>query len=320
LELADEIGEVSLQLPALFGRWAGHHIAGTGSGDLAERYSSIAHSQSDTGPLLIGLRMLGLERFYEGRFEESLPLTQKGLDIFDPAVHHDLTHRFGHDPRAASANYKAWNLWHLGMPDQAARTFEENLRWTREVNHPNTTGLVLCTGTMTNIWLRRHEEVEKAAREALRLAEEMALALWHAWGRIHLGWALSQRVAESGLGEIEAGLQEARQIGAGRYEPFRLAIAADASRQGVCAEVAGVRGPFALDVVFPHIGISNCPIGSIGVSAVLLEGSMANDNQFAWDDVDLRDAQSVPYRQIEGAVAFLAVFATFAAAVKLFWT
>jgi hypothetical protein len=47
---------------------------------------------------------------------------------------------------------------------------------------------------------------------------------------------------------------------------------------------------------------------------------MANDDHFAWDDVDLRDAQSVPYRQIEGAVAFVAVFATFAAAVMLFWT
>jgi predicted ATPase len=228
LELADEAGEVSLQLPALFGLWAGHHIAGTGSGDLAERYASIAESQSDTGPLLIGLRMFGLERFYEGRFAESLPLTQKGLDIFDPVVHHDLTHRFGHDPRASSTNYKAWNLWHLGMPDQASQTFEDNLHWTRKVNHPNTTGLVLCMGTMTNIWLRRPEDVEKAAREALRLADEMALALWHAWGRIHLGWALAQRDAGSGIGEIEAGLREAHQIGAGRYEPFHLAIAADA--------------------------------------------------------------------------------------------
>jgi hypothetical protein len=51
----------------------------------------------------------------------------------------------------------------------------------------------LCMGTMTNIWLRRPEQVENAAREALRLAEEMTLALWHAWSRIHLGWALSRK-------------------------------------------------------------------------------------------------------------------------------
>ena len=234
LELADQTNELSMQLPALFGLWAGHHIAGTGSGELAERYAALAERQSETGPHLVGLRMVGLERFYAGRFEEALELTNKGLDSYDPLAHRDLAHRFGHDPRAASANYKAWILWHLGFPDQAARTFEENLRWTREVNHANTTGLVLCMGTMTNIWLRRPEQVEKAAREALQLAEEMGLALWHAWGRIYLGWALSQQDAALGLDEIEAGLSEAQQIGAARYEPFHLGIVADAyARSGL---------------------------------------------------------------------------------------
>jgi class 3 adenylate cyclase/tetratricopeptide (TPR) repeat protein len=228
LELADQIGDVSLQLPALFGLWAGHHIAGTGSGELAQRYAVIAETQPDTGSQLVGLRMLGLECFYGGRFQESLALIEKSLKSYDPTAHHDLALRFGHDPRAASANYKAWNLWHLGFPDQAFWTFEDNLRWTREVNHANTTGLVLCMGTMTNIWLRRPAQVETAAREALRLAEEMTLALWHAWSRIHLGWALSDGDAARGLEEIEAGLREAHQIGAGRYEPYHLGIAADA--------------------------------------------------------------------------------------------
>jgi tetratricopeptide (TPR) repeat protein len=83
-------------------------------------------------------------------------------------------------------------------------------------------------GTMTNIWLRRVEHVERAAREAIRLAEEMTLPLWHAWSRIHLGWAMSQNDATLGLTEIEAGLREAAEIGAGRYEPFHLGIAAEA--------------------------------------------------------------------------------------------
>jgi hypothetical protein len=83
-------------------------------------------------------------------------------------------------------------------------------------------------GTMTNIWLRRTEQVERAAREAIRLAEEVTQALWHAWSRIHLGWALCQSDAALGLAEIEAGLSEAFQIGAGRYESFHLGIAAEA--------------------------------------------------------------------------------------------
>lgn len=228
LRLADEIGDVSLQLPALFGLWAGHHIAGTGSADLARRYAALAETDSDLGPRLVGLRMLGLERFYEGWFADALALTERSLAIYDPVLHRDLMQRFGHDPRAASANYRAWSLWHLGFPDQAAAVIEDNLRWIREVDHANTTGLVLCFGTMSNIWLRRPEQVEAAAREALHLADEMSLPLWHAWASIHLGWAVSQQGTAPGLEEIDAGLREARRIGAGRFEPFHLGLAAEA--------------------------------------------------------------------------------------------
>jgi class 3 adenylate cyclase/predicted ATPase len=226
--LADAIGEVSLQLPAMYGQWGASYVAGTGSKDLAQRYVDLSEMQAEAGPRIVGLRMLGLEHFHAGRFKRSLVFVKRALDGYDPVAHGDLARRFGHDPRVAAANYLAWNLWHLGFPDQAARMLEDSLHWCREVNHANTTGLALCFGTLANIWLRRPDRVERAAREAIGLAEDMSLALWHAWGRVHLGWALSQRDTAIGLDEIEAGLREARQIGAGRFEPFHLAIAADA--------------------------------------------------------------------------------------------
>jgi class 3 adenylate cyclase/predicted ATPase len=228
MRLAEEIGDVSSQLPAAYGEWVAPYIAGTGSSELAERYAALADTQHESGPRLIGLRMLGLERFHEGRFKESLALMTNACEGYDPAKHRDLALQFGHDPRAASANYQAWNLWHLGFPDQAVRKIEENLRWTREVNHANTTGLVLCYGVnLANIWLRRPDLVEGTAREALRLAEDNSLALWHAWAQINLGWALSQQGKAPGLDEIEAGLREAHQLGAGRLVPFHLSLAAD---------------------------------------------------------------------------------------------
>jgi len=234
LELAEKIGDVSLQLPALWGQYAALHIAGTGSPDLARRFAALAEMQPDSGPRLVGYRMLALERFFDGRFREALALTEKAIENYDPAIHRDLLHRFGHDPRTAAANYKAWILWHLGFPDQAASTIDANLRWARELNHTNTMGIALCYGaTLVNIWLRRPDQVERAAREALRLADEMSMAQWHAWSLIHLGWSLSQHDAMAGIEEIEAGLREARQISVGRLEPLHLGILADAySRAG----------------------------------------------------------------------------------------
>jgi class 3 adenylate cyclase/predicted ATPase len=240
LTLAERLGDVSLQLPPLWGQWAGYHIVGGADtvgadpADLAQRFAVLAEMQPESGPRLVGWRMLALERFFEGRFKEALMLTGRALDNYDPAVHHDLFRRFGQDPRTVAANYKACTLWHLGFPDQAASTIEANLHWARGLNHANTMGIALCYGaTLVNIWLRRPEQVESIAREALRLADEISMALWHAWGLIHLGWALNQQDAATGLEEIEAGLREAHQIRAGRLEPLHLGMLADAySRAG----------------------------------------------------------------------------------------
>ncbi len=224
-ELADAIGEVSLQVPAMYGQWAVQYVTGIGAEELAQRYAALTETQAEAGPRLVGLRAVGLEQFHAGRFKQSLALVRKAVDEYDPIGHRDLAYRFGHDPRVAAATYLAWNLWHLGLLDQAARMLDDSQRWAREVNHANTIGYSLCFGSMlTNIWLRRPDLVENAAREAIGLAEE----LWHAWGRVHLGWTLSQRDAALGLAEIEAGLREAHQIGAGRFEPPHLAIAAEA--------------------------------------------------------------------------------------------
>jgi class 3 adenylate cyclase/tetratricopeptide (TPR) repeat protein len=229
LLLADQIGDATSPLPALYGQWAYHYVGGTGGGELAHRFAVLAETRAETGPRLVGLRMLALERFHEGHFEDSLALLKKAVDSYDPIAHRDLAHRFGHDPRTAAANYQAWSLWHLGFPDQAARISEDNLSWTRGIEHANTTGLALCYGvTTTNIWLRRPDRVETAAREGVRFAEEMSLALWHAFGLIHLGWALSQQGTALGLDEIELGLREVEQIGAGRLKPLHFSLAADA--------------------------------------------------------------------------------------------
>ncbi|MEZ5832584.1 MAG: adenylate/guanylate cyclase domain-containing protein [Dongiaceae bacterium] len=250
LELAQEIGDVSSQLPALWGQWAAFHIVGTGSPELAQRFAALAEMQPESGPRLVGYRMLALERLSEGRLREALVLIEKALESYDPAVHRDLLHRFGHDPRTAAANYKSWILWHMGFPDQAASTMEANLRWARDLNHANTMGIALCYGvTLVNIWLRRPDQVERAAREALRLADEMSMAQWRAWSLIHLGWAMSQQDAASGLEEMEAGLREARQISVGRLEPLHLGLLADAySRAGRHGE-AEARIAKALEVL-----------------------------------------------------------------------
>lgn len=229
LALADEAGDPALQFPAIYGLWAGRYIAASGSADLAERFAALAEHDGQTGPRLIGLRMLALEKFHAGRYREALALTDRSIASYRPEEHSDLKMRFGHDPRVAAGHYRGWCLWHLGRPDEAAAQMETSLAWAREVDHVNTTGLALCYGvTLTTLWLRRPERAEEAAREAIRVAEEMSLALWHAWGLLHLGAALHRQGRVEGLKTIEAGIAETRQVGAARFNPLHFSFAAEA--------------------------------------------------------------------------------------------
>jgi class 3 adenylate cyclase len=233
-ELAEQIGEPSLLVPSMYGLWANRYVSGIPAPELAARFAELTASDGDSGLRCVAFRMLGLERFHEGKYQPSLRLIEEALSFYDLAAHRDLGMRYGHDPRTGAMNYKAWNLWYLGFPDQARETMEQSLSWAREIGHHNTIGFALCLGiALTSIWCRDVSRVEASAAETLRLAKDKSLALWQALGRIHFGWALSERGHPDGLAEIEAGLDDLRRIKVGRYECFHLGLAADArSRAG----------------------------------------------------------------------------------------
>ncbi|GAB5468207.1 MAG: AAA family ATPase [Rhodospirillales bacterium] len=229
LELAEMIGETRLLVPSLVGLWSGRYISNKPSLDTANRLADIVGSTDDDGAKCISARVLALERFHMAEYRHSLELVERALNIYDDRTHRDLALSFGHDPRVAATNYKAWNLWHLGFMEQAQSAAEASLDWARQVDHPNTIGLSLCYGiSLTNIWLGDVDRVREAAEETVRLAEEKSLALWDAWGRIYLGWALSREVPGDGIDQLLSGLEAARRIGAGRLEAFHLSLTADA--------------------------------------------------------------------------------------------
>ena len=226
LRPADEMGDASLQLPALFGLWAGHHIAGTGSEGLARRFAALAETQSETGPRLVGLRMLGLERFYAGRFTESLALMGRRWRATTGRAPR-LTRRFGHDPRAGAANYKAWNLWYLGFPDQAAATPRTISPWTG--------GSTTRTRRASHC-ARSHPHLAAPAgpgrgRRAGGAApgRRMTLPCGTRGPRFTSAGPCRSKARRPACDEIEAGLHEARGDAAPAWvEPFHLGLAAEA--------------------------------------------------------------------------------------------
>lgn len=228
LSLADEIGDNDLLVPSLFGLWASRYIAGIESASLADRLELIVTQGEDDGTRCVSLRMQALEFFMKADFHESLKLVEQALALYDPSRHSNLALRYAQDPRAAATNYKAWNLWHLGHPEQSANAAEEALQWALQIDHPTTIGITQCYGiAQTNIWLGNVARVRKAAEEVVKFAEEKSLELWGTWGKIYLGWAMFHENPQTGFDEVEAGLERAVHIGARRLQALHFGLAAD---------------------------------------------------------------------------------------------
>ena len=230
MALANDLGETPLLMPALFGEWAARYIRGEPTPDLVARFARLADAAGDTGLRLVSLRMLALERFHTGHFSEARDLVDEALALYDPAEHRELALQFGHDPRSAALNYRAWTLWHLGYPDQARRAGAEGIAWAKELGHANTIGIAQCWGGLLTGALQRDADcVERQARDLIPFVQEAAMSLWEAWSRVFLGWALvRQGQHREGLDEISAGLSQTRRTGAGRILPLLLGLAAEA--------------------------------------------------------------------------------------------
>ena len=228
--LADEIGDESLQLAAVYGQWVYLYLRGRGSGELAKRYGALANAQVESGVRLVGLRMLGLERFHEGRFRESLVLFRKSLDLYDPVAHRDLATRFGHDPRTAAANYQSWisGTWasRSGCSNERRQSAMDPAGQPRQHHRDRT----VLRDQLLNIWLRRPDRVESAAREALLLAKKTR---WHfgmpllrsIWVGLFHNWA--RRLA---LTRSRPAQREIRELGAVGSDRLHLGIAAELTR------------------------------------------------------------------------------------------
>ncbi|MBL8702477.1 MAG: hypothetical protein JNK67_29110, partial [Alphaproteobacteria bacterium] len=228
LALAEGIGDPSLQLPALYGKWAARYVAGADTEDDSRQFLVLAERLSETGPRVVGLRLVAMDRFCQGRFTESLALLREAIAGYDPVAHRDLVSRFGHDPRAAASSYLSWNLWILGFPDEAARTIHDNGQFLNSIDHVNSKFFARYHHAITDAWLRRPDRIEATARELMRVASEMMLPFWHALYQILLGWALSQQGTASGLPEIEDGVRRRAQLGANLYQARQAVFVAEA--------------------------------------------------------------------------------------------
>jgi class 3 adenylate cyclase/predicted ATPase len=215
----------------LFALWSAHYTAGKAviALEQAEEFLAVAQSQTDTGLLCVGHRLLGATQLMTGDFLSALSNLEHAAALYNPEEHHRLALQFGQDIGASAFCSLSLALWHVGYPDQASHAAFEALRHARQSSHVHTLAYALIYTGITAASERCVALTEERTKEALALAEEHGFAQWAAYGQMLEGWVLAQRGQSlSAVEKLRGGLTATRQTGARVWEPFFFGLLTEA--------------------------------------------------------------------------------------------
>jgi predicted ATPase len=195
----------------------------------AREFLSIAQSQQETGPLVIGHRLLGTSLMINGDYPAALSHLERAVSLCTPEEHQTLAFQFGQDNRVSALCYWSMALWHRGYPDRADKAAGEALHYAKHCSHPYTLSYALFFNAMTAILERRVAKVEKFTDQLLMVSSEHGFAFWLGIGQVLQGWANAQRENNAAAVEhIREGLLTHTTTGARYFEPFCLGLLAEA--------------------------------------------------------------------------------------------
>src|SRR6516165_7324872 len=159
-----------LHFSVLYGLWVAQYLGGerTAALEQANEFLSLAESQTQSGLLLVGHRLVGSSLIFTGNYSAALSHLDRAAALYRPQQHQELALRFGADMGITAMCSRALALWHRGYFDQARKAADEGLRQARESTHPHTLayGLVYV-GLMAGSG-RWAAEAERVAREWFR--------------------------------------------------------------------------------------------------------------------------------------------------------
>jgi len=87
--------------------------------ELAVQFLELADRQTQTAPLCLGHRAMGICLLHEGDIAGGRAHLERAIALYDPASHRPLATRFGLDIGSVQKSWRALALWLLGYPDAA---------------------------------------------------------------------------------------------------------------------------------------------------------------------------------------------------------
>jgi predicted ATPase len=219
-----------LHFSVLYGLWVAQYLGGEPIAALeqAKEFLSLAQSQTQSGLLLVGHRLLGTALVLTGDYRTALFHLDRAVELYRPEEHQELAFRFGADIGITAQCVRAWALWHRGYPDQARSAFDEGLQQAQCSVHRHTLAYALIYKGLTAASARWAAEMETAANELVSHTREHGFVLFLGYGLLLQAGALTLRgQGEAAVGRIHEAATAMQATGMKRSDPMTLGYLAE---------------------------------------------------------------------------------------------
>ena len=229
-----------LHFSVLYGLWVAQYLGGERSAALeqATEFLSLAESQTQSGLLLVGHRLVGSSLIFTGNYPAALSHLDRAAALYRPQQHQELALRFGADMGITAMCSRALALWHQGYFDQARRAADDGLRQARKSTHRHTLAYALVYVGLTTVCGRWAAEADELAKELVSLTRDQGFPLLLGYGLLLQAAALTLRgQGEAAAGRIHEGAAAMQATGVNRSEPMALGYLAEGlALKGAIAE------------------------------------------------------------------------------------
>jgi predicted ATPase len=226
IQAGQEGKEISQLFQVQYGLWALKQVQAElqTALNLAEQMLHLTQPRQDPLLLMPAHWMVGNILYWMGEFAPAQKHFEQSMALYDPQHHRSHVLLFGQDQGVACLSFQAWNLWHLGYPDQALNKSRAALTLAHELGHPYS--LVYATNWCAQVHLKRREwqaSLEQIEAE-MTLSNEHGFPFWQVVGTILRGWVLSEQgQVEKGIVLMRQSLAAWRGLGAEVSRPYFLA-------------------------------------------------------------------------------------------------
>src|SRR5262249_31968835 len=183
--------------------------------DVGREFLREAERSDDAALLCIGHRMIAVASNSLAEFPEAEQHGRQAVDHYRPQEHGPLAWRYVHDIGLAAKCHWSIATWHIGLISKALELQDHAHRYAAELNHHNTTGLVLYFGGAFAAFIRR--DFEALSIYATKLQDhgtKYNLPQWRAYGTAMECMALAHAGRmEDGIGRAQLGLKLCDELG-----------------------------------------------------------------------------------------------------------